>query len=97
MCRMLGAQKTVTVDAHGTRGSGTDGTGVFDVLRAMFSIMGANASVVGLMQSDVIIAPDTSAFGAASKNGYRAMIEIGYEAALKKCDEIKRLFYANEN
>ena len=97
VCRMLGAQKTVTVDAHGTRGSGTDGTGVFDVLRAMFSIMGAIASVVGLMQSDVIIAPDTSAFGAASKNGYRAMIEIGYEAALKKCDEIKRLFYANEN
>ena len=47
VCRMLGAQKVVTVDAHGSRGSGTDGTGMIDMLKAMFSIMGANASVVG--------------------------------------------------
>ena len=92
VCRMLGAKKVVTVDAHGTRGSGTDGTGVFDVLKAMISIMSANASVVGLMQSDIVIAPDTSAFGAASKNGYRAMMELGYNEASKRCDEIEKLF-----
>lgn len=92
VCRMLGADKVVTVDAHGTRGSGTDGTGMFDMLKAMFSIMGANASVMGLMQSDIVIAPDTSAFKSTSKDGYLEMAELGYKAALEKCDEIRELF-----
>lgn len=96
VCRMLGAKKVVTVDAHASRGSGTDGTGMFDVLRAMFSIMSANASVVGLMQSDIIIAPDTSAFKSTSKAGYEEMIELGYRAALDKCDEIEKLFVPEE-
>lgn len=94
VCRLLGAQKVVTVDCHGTRGSGTDGVGIFDVLKAMFSIMSANASVVGLMQSDIIIAPDTSAFKATSKDGYLAMIDVGYDAAMQRMDEIKTIFSA---
>ncbi len=92
VCRMLGATKIVTVDAHGTRGSGTDSAGMFDMLKAMFSIMSANASVVGLMQSDVVIAPDTSAFGAAKKSGYKEMMELGYNATLEKRSEIEKLF-----
>ena len=92
VARMLGADKVVTVDAHTDRGSGNDGTGIFDMVRAVFSIMSANASVIGLMQSDIIIAPDTKSFGAASKTGYREMIELGYQAALEKCDEIIKLF-----
>lgn len=91
VCRMLGADKVVTIDVHGSRGSGTDGTGIFDMLRAVFSIMSANASTIGLMQSDIIIAPDTTAFRSTSKAGYRAMIELGYNAALEKIDEIKQL------
>lgn len=94
VCRMLGAKKTVTVDVHGTRGSGTEGTGMFDILKAMFSIMSANASVVGLMQSDIVIAPDTSAYSSTRKDGYRAMMELGYNAAIEKCDEIIKLFDA---
>lgn len=96
VCRLLGAQKVVTVDAHGTRGSGTDGTGLFDMLKAMLSIMSANASSMGLMQSDIVIAPDTSQFGAASKTGYKRMIELGYLAAKEKCDEIAALFSRSE-
>lgn len=92
VCRMLGAQKVVTVDVHGTRGSGTDGTGIIDMVKAMFSIMGANASTVGLMQSDIVIAPDTSMFKSTSKNGYTEMMELGYNAAIEKCDEIAALF-----
>lgn len=92
VCRMLGADKVVTVDVHTTRGSGTDGTGMLDMLKAMFSIMSANASVVGLMQSDVVIAPDTSAFKATSKTGYMEMIELGYRATIEKYDEIMALF-----
>ncbi len=93
VARLLGADKVVTVDAHSTRGSGTDGTGMFDILKAMFSIMSANASAVGLMQSDVIIAPDTSAFKSTRKDGYLEMIELGYKAAIDKCDEITELFH----
>lgn len=96
VCRMLGADRTVTVDAHGTRGSGTDGTGIIDMFKAVFSIMSANASVVGLMQSDVVIAPDTSRFGSASKAGYRAMMELGYVETMKKMDEVKKLFSPGE-
>lgn len=92
VARMLGADKVVTVDAHGSRGSGTDGKGVFDMLKAMFSIMGANASAVGLMQSDIIIAPDTSAFKSTSKDGYKEMMELGYAVATEQCDEIEKLF-----
>lgn len=96
VCKMLGASKVVTVDVHTTRGSGTDGTGVFDVLRAMFSIMSANASAVGLMHSDVVIAPDTSAYKATSKAGYLDMIELGYNAAMEKMIEIQELFYSTK-
>ena len=92
VCKMLGAAKVVTVDVHASRGSGTDGTGIFDTIKAMFSIMSANASVVGLMQSDVVIAPDTSAFKATRKTGYMEMIELGYKAAIEKYDEIIALF-----
>lgn len=91
VCRMLGADKVVTIDVHGSRGSGTDGTGIFDILRSVFSIMSANSSTVGLMQSDIIIAPDTTAFRSTSKDGYRAMIELGYHAAKDKIDDIKKL------
>lgn len=96
VCKMLGADRVVTVDVHTTRGSGTDGTGIFDMLKAMFSIMGANASVVGLMQSDIVIAPDTSAFRSTRKDGYLQMIELGYNAAMEKRDEIRALFDATE-
>ncbi|MCH5155453.1 MAG: patatin-like phospholipase family protein [Clostridiales bacterium] len=92
VCKMLGADRVVTVDVHSTRGSGTDGTGIIDTIKAMFSIMSANASVVGLMQSDVVIAPDTSAFKATSKAGYTEMIELGYTATMEKYDEIMAMF-----
>ena len=97
VCKMLGADKVVTVDAHGSRGSGADGTGMLDVLKAMLSIMSANASTIGLMQSDIVIAPDTSAFKATSMAGYEQMIELGYKAALEKCDEIRSLLAATKD
>lgn len=94
VARMLGAKNVVTVDAHTDRGGGNDGTGIIDMIKAVFSIMSANASTIGLMQSDVVIAPPTGNFGAASKNGYREMIELGYSAAMEKREEIVKLFEA---
>lgn len=81
VCRMLGATKVVTVDVNPGRGGGTDGTGIIDMIKATLNIMMSNSSAEGLRHSDVIIAPDTSAFSSASKNGWEEMIRIGYEAA----------------
>ena len=93
VCRMLGADKVVAVDlANKMRGSGSDGTGLIDMIKAVFSIMSNNASVMGRMGADVLISPDTTPYSAASKNGFRDMIELGYVSAMEKGDEIKKLF-----
>ena len=55
--------------------------------------MGANASVQGLINSDIIVAPDLSAFKATDKEGYDSMYRLGYEAAKRKCKEIIQLIY----
>lgn len=91
VCRMLGADKVVTVDINPTRGGGTRETGLIDVIKATFSIMSANSSVTGLRLSDVVIAPDLSAFKATSKDGYEQMIELGYRAAKDKIALIRAL------
>lgn len=91
VCRMLGATHVITVDVNPTRGGGTRGTGLLDMLKATFHIMAANASVDGLRHSDVIIAPDTSAYSSASKNGYKEMIELGYKAAREKIPAIQAI------
>lgn len=88
VCRMLGATKVITVDVNPSRGGGTDGTGLIDVIKASFHIALANSSVDGLRHSDVIIAPDTSEYSSASKNGWKEMIELGYNAAKEKLSSI---------
>lgn len=93
VCRMLGADYVITVDVNPTRGGGTEETGLLSVLKASFDIMGANASVQGLINSDIIIAPDLSAFKATNKDGYEEMYRLGYEAAKLKCGEIVNLIY----
>ncbi|MDE6397837.1 MAG: patatin-like phospholipase family protein [Clostridiales bacterium] len=90
VCRMLGATRVVTVDVNPTRGGGTSGLGIIDVLKATLHIMTANASVEGLRHSDIIIAPDTSAFSSASFSGANEMVELGYAAATEKIADIKR-------
>jgi putative uncharacterized protein XOO4256 len=93
VCRMLGADYVVTVDVNPTRGGGTKELGLVSVLKASFDIMGANASVHGLINSDIIVAPDLSAFKATDKEGYEEMYRLGYEAAKAECSEIIGLIY----
>lgn len=92
VCRMFGADYVVTVDVNPTRGEGTKALGIIDVIKATFSIMSAHTSVEGLRLSDVIIAPNLYEFSAAKKDGYNEMIELGYNAAKEKTEEIKKLF-----
>ncbi len=96
VCRMLGADKVVTVDINPTRGGGTKKSGKIDVLKATLSIMGANASVNGLRLSDVIVAVDTSAYRSTSKEGYKEMMLAGYNSAKQKVAEIKKLFLSEK-
>ena len=93
VCTMLGADKTVAVDvANKMRGSGSDGAGIIDMIKAVFSIMSNNASVMGRAKANVLISPDTTPYSAANKSGFRDMMELGYAAAKEKCDEIIKLF-----
>lgn len=92
VCKMLGADKVVTVDINSTRGGGTSELGVIDVLKATFSIMSANSSLMGIRHSDVLVAVDTSPYRSTSKNGYEDMIALGYEAAKAQIENIKALF-----
>lgn len=93
VCAMLGADKTVAVDvANKMRGSGGDGAGIIDMLKAVFSIMSNNSSLMGRAKADVLISPDTTPYSAANKAGFRDMMELGYAAGKEKCDEIIKLF-----
>lgn len=91
VCKIMGADKVVTVDINPTRGGGTAELGIMDVIKATFSIMSANASINGLRFSDIVIAPDMSKFRATSKDGFEEMIELGYIAAKQKIGDIQKL------
>jgi len=91
VCKMLGADKVVTVDVNPTRGGGTKEVSLLPVIKATFSIMTANASIAGLKNSDIVIAPNLSRFSSSSKDGWREMILLGYEETRKHIDEIKAL------
>ena len=93
VCRMMGADYVITVDVNPGRGEGTNELGIVEVLKATFSIMGANASLTGLMNSDVVISADTSGYSSMKKTGYREMYELGYKSAKSKCEEIINLIY----
>lgn len=94
VCRMMGATKVVAIDVNPTRAMGNAGTGFFDVLKTVFNVMNANASLNGKMQADLLIETDTSQFKASGKDGYRDMIDLGYNAAKANMDKIKALFTA---
>ncbi|MBR7141763.1 MAG: patatin-like phospholipase family protein [Clostridia bacterium] len=93
VCRMMGADYVIAVDVNPGRGEGTNELGIVEVLKATFSIMGANASLTGLMNSDVVISADTSGYSSMKKTGFREMYELGYKSAKSKCEEIINLIY----
>lgn len=93
VCRMMGADFVITIDVNSTRGQGTDKTGRLGVALATFNIVMATASEKGLMNSDIIIAPNLSEFSSRKKDGFEEMYQRGYEETVKKIDEIKSLIY----
>jgi len=91
VARMMGAACVVTVDINAARGGGTDSLSLLPVAKAALSIMMTNSSESGLINSDIIIAPDLAKFRATKKDGSDEMIELGYEAAKVRIAEIKGL------
>ncbi|MBE5732845.1 MAG: hypothetical protein E7353_07435 [Clostridiales bacterium] len=93
VCRMLGADYVVTVDVNPTRYVGTDELGSIAVIKASFSIMMANSSYKGYLNSDVMIKVDTGKFKSYSKNGFDEMFMLGYEAGKQAIPEILEKIY----
>ncbi len=93
VCRMLGADYVVTVDVNPTRYVGTDELGSIAVIKASFSIMMANSSYKGYLNSDVMIKVDTGKFKSYSKNGFDEMYMLGYEAGKQAIPEILEKIY----
>lgn len=89
--KMLGADRVVTIDINPTRGGGTDSTSITDIIKATFSIMGANSSLIGLQNSDIVIAPDMSKFSSTKKDGYKEMIDLGYSSAKEQIPLILKM------
>ena len=92
VARMMGATKVVTVDINANRGHGTDSLALLNVAKASLAIMIANSSESGLINSDIIIAPDLAKFRATKKDGSNEMIELGYKAAKERVDDIRAMF-----
>jgi len=91
VAKMMGARAVVAVDINPTRGGGTSSLKTFEVLKATLSIISANSSITGLINSDIIIQPDLATFRPTSKDGFEEMIELGYDATIEKIEEISAL------
>ena len=91
VCKMLGADKVVTIDINQARGGGTSELGLIAVVKATLSIALANSSLKGFANTDVLIAPDTARFKSTDKAGYEEMIEEGYKAAKAQIAAIRSL------
>lgn len=89
--RMFGADRVITVDVNPTRGSGSPDLGYIGMIKNTLDLAISNSSVEGLINSDVIIAPDMSRFKSGDETGWQDMIQKGYEAAMEQMDKIKKV------
>jgi len=87
----MGADKVITIDINSGRAHGTNSLSLLNVARASLRIAISNSSEKGLINSDIIIAPDLAKFRATKKDGSEEMIEIGYKAAKDRMKEVLEL------
>ena len=92
VAKMMGSKAVVSVDINPTRGGGTSSLKTFEVLKATLSIISANSSITGLINSDIVVEPDLAEFRPTSKDGYLDMIELGFDATMDKIEDIEKLF-----
>ncbi len=80
--REMGADVVLAVDLNPSRGSGTDSTKYFDILKASLRIMSKANSYKGYVYADHLLKLDLSEYRQFKLEGLKEMIEIGYETAL---------------
>lgn len=89
--KKMGADIVIAVDVNPNRGYGTDSTKIFDIMMASIRILMKSNAVKGKLYADVILEPDTKKFKSTKLQGAAEMIQLGYESAMEKMDEIKSL------
>jgi NTE family protein len=91
VARAMGANTVIAVDVNSKRGYGTPSPKIIDILKAAFRIAMKSTALKGIMNSDIIIEPDLQKFKSTKLSGAEQMIDLGYQAAIEKMDEIKEL------
>lgn len=79
--REMGADVVLAVDLNPSRGSGTDSTKYFDILKASLRIMTKSNSYKGYVYADHLLKLDLSDFKQFKMAGMKEMIQIGYDMA----------------
>ena len=79
--REMGADVVLAVDLNPSRGSGTDSTKYFDILKASLRIMTKSNSYRGYVYADHLLKLDLSDYKQFKMEGVKEMIQIGYDTA----------------
>lgn len=94
VCRQTGADVVVGVDLNYARGKGTASAKMLDTAIAAWNITTKNAMLKGQLNSDIIVAPELSAYKNTRLDNVEDMIQQGYSAAAEKIPQILELLNA---
>ncbi len=87
-----GADFVISVDINPKRGTGTDSEKFINCLLASFHIAMKNNVILGYLNSDLVIKPDTRKFKSTKIKNIDEMIEIGYKATVELMPKIFDIF-----
>lgn len=90
--KIAGCDYVIAVDVNKSRNYGTDSRKLVDVLACTIRILMKGNVVVGYLNADVVIKPETKRFKSTSANGFMDMIEEGYKATIDVMPEILSIF-----
>lgn len=91
--KAMGADAVIAIDVNPNRGFGTDSTKYLDIIMASIRILMKSNAVKGKLYADIILEPDTKKFKSTKLEGVAEMIQLGYDCAMEKMDDIKNLIY----
>lgn len=89
--KAMGADVVIAIDVNPNRGFGTDSTKYLDIIMASIRILMKSNAVKGKLYADIILEPDTKKFKSTKLEGASEMIQLGYDCAMEKMEEIKNL------
>lgn len=90
--KLMGCDYVVAVDVNKSRNYGTESTKLIDVLSCTVRILMKGNALLGYLNADVMIKPETKRFKSTKKEGFLDMIDEGYKATIDVMPEILKLF-----